>query len=339
MPSAVARRDARASRSSAASPIPAVVWAIGQAAFNDQANGSRSSGRRQGRRLEHDRPDVHVGPLLPPGRPRRHARIDYDASTLRRHPTSARTRRTSPPPSRTRLKAVAKAYGVAARRVPADMVTASFSGLDPDISRAERAASRRPSSRRRAASTSPKVLGLMLERTDAVPTLGFLGTTRINVLDLNLALDRIAALSGAPARAASGARSRTEQAVWRVLFGAAGVLPDRALRRLPAAVPRATRTRHRRADHAPPAASRRPARPGRGGRGGDRLAASRSTSSSRTRTTRSAIERRASIAAFVVYVLMALALAVLAARLREARALANRRAAQRVAARRRSRSR
>ena len=35
-----------------------------------------------------------------------------------------------------------------------------------------------------------KVLSLISKRTDD-PTLGFLGTTRINVLDLNLALDKL----------------------------------------------------------------------------------------------------------------------------------------------------
>jgi K+-transporting ATPase ATPase C chain len=89
-----------------------------------------------------------------------------------------------------RLEAVEKTYGVTARQVPADMVTASFSGLDPDIS-VQNARIQAPVVARARGIAVSKVLDLISKHTDD-PTLGFLGGTRVNVLDLNLALDRSA---------------------------------------------------------------------------------------------------------------------------------------------------
>jgi K+-transporting ATPase ATPase C chain len=68
------------------------------------------------------------------------------------------------------------------------MVTASFSGLDPDIS-VQNARIQAPVVARARGIAVGRVLDLIRVRTDS-PTLGVIGTTRINVLDLNLALDR-----------------------------------------------------------------------------------------------------------------------------------------------------
>jgi len=72
-------------------------------------------------------------------------------------------------------------------RVPADAVTASASGLDPDISpqyallQATRVAEARGASR-------DEVVRLIGEHVEG-PALGFLGQPRVNVLKVNLALD------------------------------------------------------------------------------------------------------------------------------------------------------
>jgi len=72
--------------------------------------------------------------------------------------------------------------------VPADLVTASASGLDPDLS---------PAATEAQAARIAKSRGITLERvSDLVASstqerqLGFLGERRVNVLELNLALDR-----------------------------------------------------------------------------------------------------------------------------------------------------
>ncbi len=73
--------------------------------------------------------------------------------------------------------------------VPIDMVTASASGLDPDISVANaRAQAARVAEAR--GLPLPRVLALVDEQTTG-RQLGFLGEPRVNVLELNLALDRL----------------------------------------------------------------------------------------------------------------------------------------------------
>jgi K+-transporting ATPase ATPase C chain len=74
--------------------------------------------------------------------------------------------------------------------VPVDAVTASASGLDPEISVANAdLQAPRVAAERHLALT--RVLDLVRRYTEARP-LGFLGETGVNVLELNLALDRLA---------------------------------------------------------------------------------------------------------------------------------------------------
>jgi K+-transporting ATPase ATPase C chain len=75
------------------------------------------------------------------------------------------------------------------RPVPVDLVTASASGLDPDIT---------PAAAYYQAARIAGARHLPLERVNALiaaherrPTLGVLGERRVNVLELNLALDRL----------------------------------------------------------------------------------------------------------------------------------------------------
>ena len=72
--------------------------------------------------------------------------------------------------------------------IPADLLTASASGLDPDIS---------PASAEAQAARVAKARGVSLEQIDLLITqntkgadLGFLGEPRVNVLELNLDLDK-----------------------------------------------------------------------------------------------------------------------------------------------------
>ena len=84
-----------------------------------------------------------------------------------------------------------------ATRIPGDAVTGSGSGLDPHISpeNAELQAQRVADARKL---PKKKVLELIHANTDQ-PNLGFLGDPGINVLMLNIALDKLAPLAAPPA--------------------------------------------------------------------------------------------------------------------------------------------
>jgi K+-transporting ATPase ATPase C chain len=175
---------------------PFAVTGIAQAVFPHQANGSliERDGRVVGSELIgqnfasdryfNGRPSATLGP--DPADPSKTAPAPYNASS-----SSASN---AGPTAKTLIERVQggvasyrQGYGVTGE-VPADAVTTSASGLDPHISPDNaRLQVRRVASARGLA--EERVGQLVAEMTENA-TLGFLGEPRVNVLKLNLALDR-----------------------------------------------------------------------------------------------------------------------------------------------------
>ena len=172
-----------------------VLWAIGRTVFPSRAEGSlirRLDGTTVGSRLiaqKFTRPEYFQP---------RPSGVDYNAAS-----TGGTNYWPSNPDHlkavHERLSTVAKQEGVTANEVPSEMVTASGGGMDPHIppSAAELQAARVASSR---GVPIERVRKLIQTHTEA-PAFGFLGRARVNVLELNLALDEAL---GAPTPAAGG---------------------------------------------------------------------------------------------------------------------------------------
>ena len=166
---------------------PALVTGVAQAIFPDQANGSlvRSGGRAVGSK--------RIGqPFADPrnfwGRPSATSPVPYDASA-----SAASNLGPSNPALREAVRARVAALRTAdpgnGSPVPVDLVTTSASGLDPDISPA---AALYQVPRVARARGLPEAAVRRLVGAHVEPrTLGLLGEPRVNVLELNLALDRL----------------------------------------------------------------------------------------------------------------------------------------------------
>jgi K+-transporting ATPase ATPase C chain len=88
-----------------------------------------------------------------------------------------------------RRTTVAAANGVSPEQVPADAVTSSASGLDPQIS--PEYAALQVARVARARGLTPDVVAAMVAEHTQGRVLGFLGDLGVNVLELNLALDAL----------------------------------------------------------------------------------------------------------------------------------------------------
>jgi K+-transporting ATPase ATPase C chain len=167
---------------------PVVVTGIAQVAFGDRANGSivERNGRPVGSSLIGQ---AWTGPEWFYGRP---STVGYDASTSSGSNLGPRSAKLAAG-IRARASEILElegAYhpGLTPSRIPADLVTASASGLDPDIT-PEAARFQAPRIAAERGMPLAHVLRLIEEHTQG-RTLGFLGAPRVNVLELNLALAR-----------------------------------------------------------------------------------------------------------------------------------------------------
>ena len=182
---------------------PLAVWGVTQAAFHDKANGSqvKVDGKTVGSSLlgqNFNLPKKHPGdpnetaqpdPKWFQPRPSAAGTDGYDttasgASNL--GPTNPKLTQTI----EDRRKQVAQFNRVSPTKVPVDAVTASGSGLDPDIS--PEYAQLQVNRVAQARHLDPaKVAQLVADHTDG-RQLGFLGNPTVNVLELDIALQKIA---------------------------------------------------------------------------------------------------------------------------------------------------
>jgi K+-transporting ATPase ATPase C chain len=170
-----------------------LIWGIGQAVFASQAEGSlirRDDGTVAGSRLiaqEFRRPEYFRS---------RPSAAGYNAAS-----TSGSNYGPSNPDHlkavQERIDAIATEEGVQASQIPSEMVTASGAGMDPHIppNAADLQAARVAASR---TVDVNRVRELIAAHTEP-PTIGFLGRARVNVLELNLALDSTFGKPAAPA--------------------------------------------------------------------------------------------------------------------------------------------
>jgi potassium-transporting ATPase KdpC subunit len=163
---------------------PAVITGLAQGLFPYQANGSLivRNGQVVGSELigqQFDQPKYFWGRL---------SAVNYDAST------SGGTNYSNLNPAlekqvTDRMAALKAADPSNTQAVPVDLVTASGSGLDPDISIA---AARYQAARvARARSLSVDQVNTLIDQHTQGIFLGFLVEPRVNVLELNLALDAL----------------------------------------------------------------------------------------------------------------------------------------------------
>jgi K+-transporting ATPase ATPase C chain len=90
---------------------------------------------------------------------------------------------------RSRIAALRAADPGVTAAIPVDLVTASGSGLDPDISVA--AAAYQAARVARVRHLSPRIVAALIVAHTQGRVLGILGEPRVNVLELNLALDAL----------------------------------------------------------------------------------------------------------------------------------------------------
>ncbi len=161
-----------------------VATGLGQAIFPDQANGSMIIENNQivGSRLV-AQPFIQAQYFHP-----RPSAANYDPMTM----SGSNMARTNPELNKIinqRLNKISAQEQIDPSKIPADLVTASGSGIDPEISVASAMIQVKRVAQARHL-TDQDVVKLVQEHT-VQPTFGILGQARVNVLELNLALDRV----------------------------------------------------------------------------------------------------------------------------------------------------
>ena len=165
---------------------PGVVTALCQVLFHGQANGSmlKADGKEIGSALIGQN---FTKPEYFHPRPSAAGNDGYDA-TASNSSNYGPTNQKLIDRVKASLEQFRKENPDYAQPIPADLLTASASGLDPDISPAS--AETQASRVAKARGTSVDNVAQLIRRNTKGPDLGFLGEPRVNVLKLNLELDR-----------------------------------------------------------------------------------------------------------------------------------------------------
>jgi K+-transporting ATPase ATPase C chain len=177
---------------------PVVMWGVAQVAFHNTANGSLVSyhGRTVGSSLLcQEFTDAKGNPLARYFQPRPSNAVNAEDKTdYGCDPGFSAASNLGPnnpdlvKAIRDRQQQIAAFDHVKVSQIPADAVTASGSGLDPDISPQNAAIQvNRVASARH---VSPAAIQALVAQHTQGRTLGFLGQPRVNVLTLNIALDQ-----------------------------------------------------------------------------------------------------------------------------------------------------
>ncbi len=169
-----------------------LITAVGQLALPAAANGSllTAGGRTIGSSLIGQSFTTAKGAILPQwfqSRPSA-AGAGYDATAS----SPSNLGPNNPGLVRTieeRRAALAKAFGMSPAAIPPDAVTASGSGLDPDVSPAY--ARLQAAAVARARHLPAATVQALVERFVQPPDLGYLGAPTVNVLPLNAALAKM----------------------------------------------------------------------------------------------------------------------------------------------------
>jgi len=166
---------------------PGIVTAAAQLLFPDQANGSLivRNGQPVGSRLIGQ---AFTAPYYFHSRPSA-AGAGYDATASAGSNRGPTDRKLADTLIAQAVDKVVQEDGAAKGHIPADMVTASASGLDPDISPANALLQVDRVARERGADAEG-VRTLVEQHTEG-RQFGVLGEPRVNVLELNLAVDSV----------------------------------------------------------------------------------------------------------------------------------------------------
>ena len=180
---------------------PLLMFGIGQGVFHNQANGSlvSSNGKVVGSSLLcQEFVDAKGNPLPQYFQPRPSAASDPTSKTdYGCDPLFSGASNLGPNNSvlvqdiKARQQQIAQFDHVPVSSIPADAVTASGSGLDPDIS--PQYADLQVNRVAQARHLSPAVVRALVTKYTQGRNLGFLGEPRVDVLNLNIALDKLSA--------------------------------------------------------------------------------------------------------------------------------------------------